>query len=196
MLSTTTPYARDLGNNLVLKSISTPGEIERLAAFNLAIHGEPGIDAMTRALILHHPHTRPEHWLFVEDTSTGETVSSIALIPWQWRFENVTLKVGEMGIVGTAEAYRNRGLIRALVGHFKELLREGEYDISHIQGIPYYYRQFGYEYALPLLLEWRVEMHDMPAEPPAAPTLTIRPATPDDIPALMRLYAAMTRETV
>ncbi|WP_119072223.1 GNAT family N-acetyltransferase [Aggregatilinea lenta] len=195
MLSTTMPYTRDLGNNLVLKSISTPDEIERLAAFNLAIHGEPGIDAMTRALILHHPHTRPEHWLFVEDTATGETVSSIALIPWQWRFESVTLKVGEMGIVGTAEAYRNRGLIRALVERFKELLAEGEYDVSHIQGIPYYYRQFGYEYALPLLLEWRVELHDMPAEAPAAPDLTVRPATPDDIPDLMRFYADMLRST-
>ncbi|HML22519.1 MAG TPA: GNAT family N-acetyltransferase [Aggregatilinea sp.] len=193
MLSTTTPYARDLGNNLVLKSVSTPDEIERLAAFNLATHNERGIDAMTRELILRHPHTHPRHWLFVEDTSTGETVSSIALIPWQWQYEDVTLRVGEMGIVGTNEAYRHRGLIRALVERFKELLAEGEYDLSHIQGIPYYYRQFGYEYALPLERKWHVELHALPADPPAAPRPTIRLATPDDIPALMRHYAAMMR---
>ena len=144
---------------------------------------------MTRALILHHPNTRPEHWLYVEDTTTGAIVSSLALIPWRWQFEDATLHAAEMGIVGTDPAYRRRGLIRTLDRRFKELLTAEGYHLSHIQGIPYYYRQFGYEYALPLEGEWRVELHDVPAEPPpGARAVTFRQATVEDIPALARLY--------
>ncbi len=189
MLTPTTPYACDLGNGLVMRSLSTEDEAARLGAFNEAVHGEAGLDAMTRALILHHPNTRPEHWLYVEDTTTGAIVSSLALIPWRWQFEDATLHAAEMGIVGTDPAYRRRGLIRTLDRRFKELLTAEGYHLSHIQGIPYYYRQFGYEYALPLEGEWRVELHDVPAEPPpGARAVTFRQATVEDIPALARLY--------
>jgi hypothetical protein len=95
-----------------------------------------------------------------------------------------------MGIAGTLEPYRHRGLIRALVARFKELLREGGYDLSHIQGIPYFYRQFGYEYALPLKGGWRVELHQVPDPPQCDGTspYAFRLSTPEDIPALVRMY--------
>jgi len=143
---------------------------------------------MTRSLILHHPLTRPEHWLYVEDESTQQIVSSLALIPWQWRCEDVALKAGEMGIVGTLEAYRNRGLVRELIVRFKELLREGEFDLSHIQGIPYFYRQFGYEYALPLEASWQLELRNIPGAPNE--NFNFRRAAVDDIPVLQGLYEA------
>lgn len=183
------PYRRELDNNLTLKSVADERDAERLAAFNGIIHDE-GVAAMARALIFHHPNTRPEHWLFVEDETTGQVVSSLCLIPWTWRYEDVELKAGEMGIVGTLEAYRHRGLVRALVARFDELLREGGYDLSHIQGIPYFYRRFGYEYAIPLEADLRVELHLIPDAPPdEPPRCSFRQATLDDLPALMRLYA-------
>jgi GNAT superfamily N-acetyltransferase len=188
VFSPTQPYRKELSDGSILKSVADERDVERLAAFNGAIHGE-GVTAMTRALILDHPHTRPEHWLFVEDGDTGQVISSLCLIPWTWRYEDVVLKTGEMGIVGTLETYRRRGLIRALIGRFDELLREGDYDLSHVQGIPYFYRQFGYEYAIPLEGGWRVEPHLIPAaSPDEPPRHTFRQATLDDLPALVRLY--------
>jgi GNAT superfamily N-acetyltransferase len=185
----TQPYRKELGNGLILKSVADERDAERLAAFNAVIHDE-GVAAMARALIFHHPNTRPEHWLFVENEPTGQVVSSLCLIPWTWRYEDVALKAGEMGIVGTLEAYRHRGLIRALVSRFDELLREGGYDLSHIQGIPYFYRRFGYEYAIPLEADLRVEPYLIPDAPSDKPSrYTFRLATLDDLPALMRLYA-------
>lgn len=179
---------RDLGNGLLLKSVSTPGEIERLAAFNLHIHGQ-GLDTMTNHLIYHHPHTKPDEWLFVEDAASGEVVSSLCLIPWTWRYAGVNLRAGEMGIVGTLEAYRRRGLVRCLVEQFKTLLDEGEFDVSHIQGIPYYYRQFGYEYAIPLEGGMHLELRHIPDDvPESAQPFVLRRATGDDIPVLCRLY--------
>lgn len=195
MFTSTTPYIKPLGDGLVLKSLSTPEELDRLAAFNLHIHGEDSIDTMTRRLVEHHPHTRPEHWLFVENESTGQIVSSLCLIPWSWCVAGAELKAGEMGIVGTHPDYRRRGLVRALVARFKELLREGGYHLSQIQGLPYYYRQFGYEYALPLEGGWEIGPHQVPGAPEdATPAFGFRRATPDDVPALVRLYDAAARD--
>lgn len=194
MFTPTNPIVKPLDNTLFLKSVSTEDDIERLAAFNKTIHGGD-TDGMTRNLIVHHPDTRPEHWLFVEDSSNGQVVSSLCLIPWTWNFQGITLKAGEMGIVGTLENYRRRGLIRALDTRFKELLREGEFDLSHIQGIPYYYRQFGYEYSLPLEGGWEIGLHQIPDAPAGdAPHFTYRRATIDDIPALIRLYDEAARD--
>lgn len=185
MLTSTTPYNRPLANDLVLKSIRDLRDAERLAAFNGQIFGEIVAD-LTLSLILHHPFTRPGHWLYIEDESNSQIVSSLALIPWQWRYEDVTLKAGEMGIVGTLESYRNRGLVRELIVRFKELLREEEFDVSQIQGIPYFYRQFGYEYALPLEPGWHIELRDILDVPRSA--FGFRQANVNDIPTLIRLY--------
>ncbi len=189
MFTDSTPTVQPLGNNLLLKSISASDEIERLAVFNAAVHEDEHVADMTRGLVVHHPATRPEHWLFVEDESTGQIVSSLCLIPWTWRYEDVTLKAGEMGIVGTHPDYRRRGLIRALDRQFKTLLRAGGFDLSQIQGIPYYYRQFGYEYALPLEGGWNILLRDIPDDLPAsAAGYRFRAATLDDVPLLARLY--------
>lgn len=179
------PYERLLENGLTLKSITGPDDAERLIAFNASIFGA-GVGAMTRSLIFHHPATRPDYWLYIE--ADGEIVSSLVLIPWEWRYDEVTLKSGEMGIVGTREDFRNRGLIRLLDAHFKELLRDGGFHLSHIQGIPYFYRQFGYEYALPLEEHWRAELHMISTQPD--PGICFRLAAAEDIPTLSRFYEA------
>ncbi len=186
--TTSTLLNRSLGNGLIMRSIRDSDDVERLAAFNGQIFGGL-VTQMTRSLILSHPHTRPEHWLYVEDESTGQIVSSLGLIPWLWSYEGVTLKSGEMAIVGTHEDYRNRGLIRTLAVRHKELLHEGEYDLSHIQGIPYFYRQFGYEYAMSLESGWHVEFHNLPDVPSeTAAAYHFRLATLDDLPLLMGMY--------
>lgn len=184
MLASAQPYHKELGDGLVLKSVADARDVERVAAFSGAVFDET-VAAMSRTLLLAHPHTRPEGWLFVEDEAAGQIVSSLCLIPWTWRCEGVKLKAGEMGIVGTREGYRHRGLIRALVARFDELLRKGDFDLSPIQGIPYYYRQFGYEYAVPLEADWRVELYQVPDPPPG---YSFRQATLNDLPALMAMY--------
>jgi len=189
MLTTIHTSSRPLGNGLVLKSITDERDIERIGAFDVQIFGH-GVAGFSPALIRHHPSTRPEYWLHVEDEATDQIVASLTLIPWEWRYEDVVLKAGEVGIVGTAAEYRNKGLIRALMARHRELLREGEFDLSHIQGIPYFYRQFGYEYAIPLETHWNVELrHITEQSSEQAALYHFRQATMQDIPAMMHLYA-------
>jgi predicted N-acetyltransferase YhbS len=185
MLTPTTPCNLPLGNGLVLKSVRDTNDAERLSEFNAQPFG-PSVGEMSRALMIHHPDTRPHHWLFIEDDN-HQIISSLALIPWTWRYEDVTLKSGEMGIVSTLETHRNKGLIRALDARFKELLHDEDFDFSHIQGIPYFYRQFGYEYAMPLEGQWQIELRHVPDQVPNSGYIC-RAATIDDIPLLMQMY--------
>lgn len=179
-----TSEVRDLGDGLVLRSVESPADVERVAAFDAHIHGE-GSEATWRAWMTAHPHASQAHWLFVE-AQGGRVVASLCLLPWRISYEGVELRSGEMGVVGTLEEYRGRGLQVALNRRFDELLRAGGYHLSHIQGIPYFYRQFGYEYALPLEAWWRLETSQAAALPTRGHTC--RPATVADLPALARLY--------
>jgi hypothetical protein len=199
-LTHTQPYQRDLGDGLVLKSVSDERDAHRVAEFDGVIH-DPGVRDMARELILNHPDTKPEHWLYVEDTATSQIVSSICLIPWKLRYEDVELNAGEVGIVGTLESYRRRGLVRELFCRHAELLRQDSYDLSHIQGIPYFYRQFGYEYALPLEGGWRVDLHTvLNLDEGTCETLTFRQAETtgaageQDLQTLVRLYDAAAQD--
>lgn len=180
---------RELGAGLILRTIASEDDLERVTAFNRLVHGSEGVGNLVQHLVRHHPLSRPDDFIFVEDEQTGQVVSSLSCNPWRLRYDGEDLLVGEMGFVGTLEAYRGRGLVRTQVGLLKEILHERGCHLSIIQGIPYYYRQFGYEYALPLENDVRLELHQVPPLPEGAePTHTCRPAVQTDFPALVRLY--------
>jgi predicted N-acetyltransferase YhbS len=180
---------RELGAGLILRTIASEDDLERVAAFNSLVHGSAGVGNLVQHLVRHHPLSRPDDFIFVEDEGTGQVVSSLSCNPWRLRYDGEVLLIGEMGFVGTLEPYRGRGLVRAQVGLFKEMLRERGCHLSIIQGIPYYYHQFGYEYALPLENDVRLELYQVPPLPEGAePTHTCRPAVQTDFPALVRLY--------
>jgi predicted acetyltransferase len=61
---------------------------------------------------------------------------------------------------------------------------EQGYDLCAIEGIPYFYRQFGYEYALPLLEETKIRLEQIPDY---ESNLTFRPFTEKGIPRVMQL---------
>ncbi len=184
------PSVREpLAGGLVLRAVESGGDAERLAAFNGRIHGED-VAVLTRRLLVDHPHTRARHWLIVEEPESGRIVSSLCLIPWLMRLEGVELRAGEMGIVGTEPEHRRRGLVRALVARFDRLLADEGFDLSHIQGIPYFYRQFGYEYAVPLVPDLRLPLDALPEEPAPA-GVRFRPAGPADLPALSAAYSQL-----
>jgi len=176
-----------IGSHLRLTHVKTNEDIERLAAFNAMIHGDMVAD-MTRHMLLDHPTIKQEHdkWIFFEDLPSGKIAAALCLITWQMNYEGVILKAGEVGIVGTDEAYRQQGLNRQLMAKHRELL--AGYDLSHIQGIPYFYRQFGYEYAIPLEGGLRLYLESIPH---IETSYTTRLATVDDIPALVGWYETM-----
>ena len=187
MIAESASYVKELPDGLVLRSVASRDDINRVARLNAEVHGSAAIGNMSRSLLLDHPAASPEQCLFVEDSKTSAVVSTLCLVPWRVLFGGVELKAGEMAMVGTKEAYRNRGLIRYQVERFNELLESGSYDFSHIQGIPYFYRQFGYEFAAPLEPRWRIDLDHIP-DPEKNIALTFRKADHADLPELLRLF--------
>lgn len=136
-----------------------------------------------------HPLAGPGDFALVEDTATGEIVAGAALMRQTWEYDGIAFPVGRPEAVATKLAYRNRGLIRAIF----ELLHarcdaRGDLAVG-ITGIYYYYRQFGYEYALDLGGSHRVAINTIPAlAADATEPYTLRAATLDDLPRVMALY--------
>ena len=185
---------RDLGSGLVMRR-AMPEDADALAKFNAEIHGDNEADgervaAWTRDLLTRpHPTLSPDDFTIVEDTASGRIVSSLNLIPQTWTYEGLEFGVGRPQLVGTEPEFRGRGLVRA---QFEEIHKWGAERgdwMQAITGIPYFYRQFGYEMVLDLAgrrfgYEANVpKLKDGQEEP-----YRIRPATEADLAFVAEIY--------
>ena len=176
---------------------ATPLDIEAIAQFNGEIHedseDEKGkIAAWSQDLMSGgHPTTRAENFWLVE-TNVGEIVSSACNIPQTWSYGDIEFKVGRPELVGTANRWRKKGLVRK---QFELLHQQSEANgdlMQVITGIPWYYRQFGYSHALDLGGGRQFDFSrpankiDVKVEDE---TFLWRIATVDDIPLLQKYYA-------
>jgi GNAT superfamily N-acetyltransferase len=157
MLSKTQTILRDLGDGLILRR-SSPTDAEALADFCGRIHSDAGFDqpdlyiaAWTRDLLTRpHPTFNPDDFTVVEETSSGRIVSTLNLISQTWSYEGIKFGVGRIELVGTLPEFRNRGLIRLQLDEVHKWSEQRGEKVQAITGIPFYYRQFGYEMAIDL----------------------------------------------
>lgn len=187
---------KELDDGLVLRR-STPADADALADFNASLHSDDGPDrpderlaAWTRDLLARpHPSFDAGDFTIVEDTCSRKIVSSLNIIPQVWSYAGVEFKVGRPELVGTLPEYRNRGLVRLQFETIHSWSTERGEILQAITGIPYYYRQFGYEMALELgggrlgYLPHVPKLKDGEQEP-----YLIRPARLADIPFISDLY--------
>jgi predicted acetyltransferase len=137
---------------------------------------------MVRKLIYNHPRMSLKNHFIIKHK--GRTVASLNLIPVDWAIGSVRLKAAEMGNVATLEQYRHKGLMRRLVDEYhKEVDRQG-FDLSVIEGIPYFYRQFSYEYAITHDEETAIPIEKLPG---AKSNVRVRPFAETDVPAAAKL---------
>ncbi|NHI84057.1 MAG: GNAT family N-acetyltransferase [Candidatus Thorarchaeota archaeon] len=172
--------------------VQTEEEMDKIIEFNEAIHGEN--DASTlRHLVEEYPDFRKEMNFYIRDTDKGIIVSALNAIPSTWDYNGILLKNLELGYVGTHIDYRNQGLLRALyLSQFENELFKGKYHISTIMGIPFFYRQFGYDFILPLsravMLDPREILRTNVKPLPSFEEIEVRPATLQDLPHIKQLY--------
>lgn len=184
---------RDLGGGLTLRRATT-ADTDALAALNASLHRwpqpppNPPVGAWTRDLLGGaHPTTGPGDFLVVEEHGTGRLVSSLCLITQTWTYDGIPLVAGQPELVGTLPEYRRRGLVRAMFATIHAWGAARGELIQGIGGIPYYYRQFGYEPAIEIGAGRQGPAARVPALPAgAAEPYTVRPATEDDIPFIRR----------
>ena len=148
---------RDLGNGFTLRR-STRADADALADFNKMIFREPPstdpdelVAAWTHDLLRgDHPTFSADDFTIVEEAATGRIVSSMNLISQTWTYDGIPFGVGRPELVGTEPEYRKRGLVRHQFEVIHALSAERGEMVQAITGIPYYYRQFGYEMAMGL----------------------------------------------
>ncbi len=150
-------FIRELGDGLVLRR-ATVADTDKLSAFHGELHREAGDETPEEHLTAavqdlmwgDHPTCQAGDFTVVEDTATGNMVSSLCLISQRWSYDGIEFGVGRPELVATHQDYRNRGLVRAQFEVIHEWSAERGHVLQAITGIPYFYRQFGYEMAMTL----------------------------------------------
>ncbi|WP_148616304.1 GNAT family N-acetyltransferase [Nocardioides rubriscoriae] len=138
-------HPRELVDGLVLRSCR-PADLTQVGD----LLAERGDDA-----------DRQDHRLVVEDAGYDacaivvdgyRVVSTAVLLDEELTLADagaeVRLPAGQVELVATDRAYEGRGLVRALMGWAHERSAARGHVVQVMIGIPYFYRQFGYSYAL------------------------------------------------
>lgn len=194
----TASYRQELGDGLVLRW-STSDDAENLARLcGMAFRNkedDPSDEWME--LAVHqlmsgkHPLMGTNDYGLVEDTNKKDNpiVACVCLLYYTWQYQGISFPVGRPEIVATNPDYRNRGLIRKIFAMVHARSATSGHLMQAITGIPYFYRQFGYEYALELGGKRVVYTSLIPKlkEGETEPYY-LRTATSEDIPHLMECY--------
>jgi len=196
MLTQNKKIIRDLGNGLILRR-SAAADADALADFCSRIHSDAGFDqpdlyiaAWTRDLLTRpHPTFNPDDFTIVEESATGRIVSTLNLISQTWSYAGIKFGVGRPELVGTLPEFRNRGLIRLQFDEIHKWSAERGERVQAITGIPFYYRQFGYEMAIDLDgRRYGYEAHVPKLKEGEAELYHVRPARETDLDFIARTY--------
>jgi predicted N-acetyltransferase YhbS len=134
-----------------------------------------------------------DHRLVVEDTEAGwpscavvvdgsRVVSTATLLDETLVLGGVPIPAGQVELVATDREYEGRGLVRALMGWAHRRSADRGHLAQVMIGIPYFYRQFGYTYAMPI-----PATRKLTGTPPDALGHTVRRATAGDIATMAAL---------
>ncbi len=190
-------YQRDLGDGLRLRW-STPADLERLVALysNVFRSKEDSPPNVTLGYWVRdmasgrHPRITGYDFALVEDRRTGKVVAATCLLANQARYGHIRFMMGRPEIVATEIPYRHRSLQRAIFGLIHARSAARGHLAQGITGIPNFYRQFGYEFAIPLEDSRHVHFSALPLPKAGEPTsYALRPAVKEDIPLLLALSA-------
>jgi hypothetical protein len=187
---------KDLGEGLILRR-ATVADTEPLADFHGDVHRAPGVQAPEEGVAAwvcdlmtgDHPTMDAGDFTIVEDQRSGAIVSSLCLISQTWTYAGIPFGVGRPELVATHADYRRQGLVRAQFDVVHQWSAQRGELVQGITGIPYFYRQFGYEMALNLggsrvgYAPQVPNLKDGEEEP-----FHLRPATEADVPHIGRLY--------
>ncbi len=188
---------QDLGDGLIMRSAARE-DADALAEFcsQVFMHEESGTEAWwiaewIRDLISKpHPTLNIDDVIIVEDVNKQCLASTTTYLHQTWSYDGIEFQVGHPEIVGTASEYRNRGLIRKQFDTMHAWAAQRGHDVQVVLGIPSYYRQFGYEYALPAETNLHAPITSFPRWGNEKRNFRLRETTIDDVPFITRVLNA------
>jgi len=123
----------------------------------------------------------------------GKPVSWLYILPFTLRFGAATVRMDGLGGVWTESEHRNRGYGRLLLEATVTHMAQGDAALSTLYGIRDYYPKFGYATAGPDHFIYLTETETGATLPSG---WSVRPFALNDLPALRRLYAEATAESI
>lgn len=121
---------------------------ERYLRFNKLVHGNERLEEELDKLLYKNPFSKIEEDCFYIEECNG-IISSVVVTKRNQRIGKNKIRVGEFDIVGTHPDYRGKGYCSKLMDYsFKKMIEEGIF-LCRLIGIPNFYQQFGFEYAVP-----------------------------------------------
>lgn len=169
-----------LADGLTLRE-AEPADLDRIGAL-LSERGEPD-DAIDHRLVVTDPDAGLSSCAVVVDGD--RIVSTATLLDEEVHIGGVRLPAGQVELVATDSEYEGRGLVRALMHWAHERSAARGHVVQAMIGIPYFYRLFGYEYAIDI-----PQVLNVNSLPTGEGTGTLRAARPSDIPAMTALQAS------
>ena len=173
-----------LPGGLLLRS-ARASDVDQIAEL-LAARGEPA-DADDLRLVVDDPDAGPDAVAVVVD---GDRVVSTATLLEETLWVRhpaglIDVPAGQVELVATDQDYEGRGLARALMGWAHDRSTARGHLVQVMIGIPYFYRRFGYEYAIDI-----PPARSVRAVPGPVLGVTMRPARREDLSAMAQLQAA------
>jgi Acetyltransferase (GNAT) domain len=191
-------YRRELGEGLIQRW-STPEDTENIAQLCGLVFRDKEDEPINTRMMDHvrqqmsgdFPFMGPRDYALIEDTGKkgNPLVACTCLWRQEWEYEGIPFGVGRPEFVATHPGSRNRGLIRTLFDMVHARSEAEGHLVQGITGISYFYRQFGYEYALELEGRRVTYLSLIPRAQESTPEpYALRVATTEDIPILMELH--------
>jgi Acetyltransferase (GNAT) domain len=191
-------YYRDLGDKLTLRW-STPADTEAIAQLVSTVFRDraeaplnaPLANLMREIMGRAHPVMGPGDFALVEDGHKrgNPLVACTCLWRHTWEYEGIPFGIGRPEMVASDPDYRHRRLIRAVFELIHGRSEAEGHLVQAITGIPYFYRLFGYEYALDLGGSYSTYISLIPQAHEGSPEpFALRDATPEDLPLIQQLY--------
>ena len=189
-------YRRELGDGLVLRW-ATGADTDGITQLYSHVFRDSPDDPLNEPIATwardmmsgHHPLITAGDFAVVEDPARQAIVAATCLLWQTWEYAGIAVPIGRPEVVASDPDYRQRGLVRAVFELIHARSAARGHLVQAITGIPYFYRQFGYEYALDLGGSRSVAFGSIPRlkEGETEP-YTLRLATAADVPLLQRLY--------
>lgn len=134
-----------------------------------------------------HAYAKPETTCIAVDKENGAVAAVEITAPIAWAYEGIPLKAQVLLLTGTHPDYRGMKVMPLIHGFLGEYFVENGYDLSFVDGIPWFYRRFGY---LPMELngdKTDYDRHTMPNGKKTVENYVFKPFTESDIPFALEL---------
>lgn len=121
---------------------------ERYIKFNKLVFKGDRIEEEIDKLLFRNPFSKiEEDCFYIEENN--EIIASLVVTKKVQRIGNNIVKVGEFDLVGTHPEYRHKGYCSKLMEYSFNKMKEDEIFLCRLIGIPDFYQQYRFEYAVP-----------------------------------------------